>query len=162
MLRGQNRKSCFFLNQLIKNLKLHNISKNQVPGSIKRGGIRDFPHFDLKKNCSSQSSHQIEPKSWKFGCKFSTGLSSYLSALLHIRTVQKSGFSVGFPNFLSLFLAELPSKLSWEAEIWYVHLVSTLDVPFVDLNILAYFTLSQPRICGFLVIFSHVLSLFLA
>ena len=38
-----------------------------------------------------------------------------------------------------LFLLYLPSKLSYEVEIWYVHLTGVLDVPFGGLDFSAPF-----------------------
>ena len=39
----------FFLNQLIVNLKLYNISKNQLPRFIRRGDTRGFLLFDIER-----------------------------------------------------------------------------------------------------------------
>ena len=53
------------------------------------------------------------------------------SAPYHLFTALKNGFFVWISYFLSLFLAQLPSKLSKYAEITYVHLVKMLNVSFV-------------------------------
>ena len=47
--KGQKRKNCFFSSQLIENLKLYSISKNQPSKFIGREGMRAFPLFDLEK-----------------------------------------------------------------------------------------------------------------
>ena len=47
MLRGQKLQKCLYLNQLIENLKLYNISKNQLLELIKRGDI-GFPPYLIR------------------------------------------------------------------------------------------------------------------
>ena len=49
VLRGQKHKNCLFFGQSMKNLKLYNIPKNQLPRSIRVGYIGVSPIFELKK-----------------------------------------------------------------------------------------------------------------
>ena len=55
VLMGPRRKNLLFLKPLMENSKLPNISKNETPRSIRRGDMRGFPHFDLKKGPSKLS-----------------------------------------------------------------------------------------------------------
>ena len=60
-------------------------------------------------------------------------VSTYQSHFIHSQPL-KSVFLVIFSYFLSLFLAQLSSKFSKEAEIRYVHLAGVLNVPFGGLD----------------------------
>ena len=70
---------------------------------------------------------------------------------------------MGFPPLFDpqkmLFLPYLPSKLSKEVEISYVHLVGALDVSFRGLDFSALF---QPLTAPKEVVFSRVFSSFLS
>ena len=63
----------------------------------------------------------------------------------------------GFPLYdfeKRLFLSYLPTELSWEAKIWYAHLVQALHVPFGDHD----FSAPNMRVFGrFFLFFEFVL-----
>ena len=55
-----------------------------------------------------------------------------------------------------LFLSYLPTKLSWEVEIWYVHLIGILHLRFGGLDFqVSLHSFKAPK-CSLLVSFSHV------
>ena len=61
MKRGQDDRNCLFLNQSVKNQKLKNISKNQLPKLISRGDVGIFFfNFTSKKDYTSISLLEIE------------------------------------------------------------------------------------------------------
>ena len=71
-------------------------------------------------------------------------------------------FWTGLPNFLSLLLVSLPSKLAWKVEIWYVDLVG---IPNEGLKVSTFQASSHPLTTPrklFFARFSSCLSLFLA
>ena len=77
----------------------------------------------------------------------------------------KSSKKSFFSHFLSLFFAQLLSKLGQELEIKYVHLVGALDVLWWGAGISTFqpnFIPQQPQRSEVLVVFSYILSLFLA
>ena len=63
----------------------------------------------------------------------------------------RRGYIGIFPLFgveKKLFLPYLPSKLIWEVEIWYVHLVGGVDVNFEGLDFSAPFhPFTAPKVC---------------
>ena len=70
MLKGLNRKNYSFSSQLIDNLKLYMISKNQPTMSIKRGDMRVPPFLTLKNGCPSIISPPNQAiRSWNLICR---------------------------------------------------------------------------------------------
>ena len=66
MLMGENRKNCLFLSQSMENLKLYNISKNQLPTSIMRDNIR-LSSLAISLIAYSYSLKKVTKKSCQLG-----------------------------------------------------------------------------------------------